>query len=464
MHAVYFLSVIVLHRAYLPFLPLRCSEPIGPLDDPKFPREMYPVADSFWRDSTKELFRAARQMMDLVLTCQERGVLVETPLVGFAIYNAAFMGVYATHFSHMDLEGSLSSRRLSSDAAGGGMVQPQLPTRRSLDILREMRPRLKMASGWFRTLNRLHTYFVKVKKDFKMQARRSELNGSADGYDSANGIRPVRDCGFGGGLEEFKTLEKVFLEFGNLEDQVPEVGPLEEDGLGPVLSLSDRGVTLSETGSNAVISESGDSQVDGATQQRRESWVPVNNPPNMALPAPDSDRSRLDLDRRPSLPLPSRSLPSQSHYSLPSIQHHNSISSTASPGLPSLTSPTTFNSASANQPPSQYPSNRLQPLHSWVTLHQQTHPPSYPQSLPPINAAGQHGFPMLPPPGSVGNSTSPAGLVLDGVDYSMWSPSLGGDDVMAFLDGGSYERWQSICNCEVGYPTGWLSAVWNDFA
>jgi hypothetical protein len=46
----------------------------------------------------------------------------------------------------------------------------------------------------------------------------------------------------------------------------------------------------------------------------------------------------------------------------------------------------------------------------------------------------------------------------------MWSASLGGDDVVAFLDGGSYEQWQSISNCEVGYPTGWLSAVWNDLA
>lgn len=82
MHVVYFLSVIVLHRAYIPFLPLRCSEPVGPLDEPTFPRDKYTLPEGFWRDSAKELFRAARLMMDLVATCQERGVLVETPPVG----------------------------------------------------------------------------------------------------------------------------------------------------------------------------------------------------------------------------------------------------------------------------------------------------------------------------------------------------------------------------------------------
>jgi hypothetical protein len=468
MHVAYFLSLIVLHRAYIPFLPLRCSEPVGPLDEPTFPRDKYAFPEGFWRDSTKELFRAARLMMDLVVTCQERGVLVETPLVGFAIYNAAFMGIYAAHFGHMDQEGYLSSTSSFNDGTTGSGAQPQAQVRRSLDILRDMRQRLSMAAGWFRTLNRLNSYFVKVKKDFKINSRRSETIPAVDGVDApSNGIRPVREGGLGGGQYEFKLLEKLFLDFGNIEDQIPEVGgALEEDGTGQVASLCDRGVAVSETGSNAVKSESGDSQVDGAG--RRESWVPVNNNPTHNVGGvPDGERSRSEHDRRPSLPLPaSRSLPPQSPYSLPSLQHHshNSITSTASPSLPSLTSPGAFTSPPTNQPPpSQFlasGSNRLQPLNSWITSHQQPPPPPYSQSLPRINATAQHGFTMLPPPGSVAYPTSPA--LVDEVDYSMWSASLGGDDVVAFLDGGSYEQWPSISNCEVGYPTGWLSAVWND--
>ena len=36
MHVAFFLSTVVLHRANLPFLPMRCNEPAGPLDDPPF--------------------------------------------------------------------------------------------------------------------------------------------------------------------------------------------------------------------------------------------------------------------------------------------------------------------------------------------------------------------------------------------------------------------------------------------
>lgn len=504
MHVVYFLSLIVLHRAYLPFLPLRCSDPVGPLDEPTFPREQYSVPEGFWRESTRELFRAARNMMDLVIACQERGVLVETPLVGFAIYNAAFIGIYAAHFSHMDVDGYLSPRQALSPTATGSTIQPQLATKKSLDILRDMRPRLGLAAGWFRTLNRLHSYFVKVKKDFGKSRSRS-----TDSIDGSVGLRPVRDGGLGGGFEEFKLLEKIFLEFGNIDDQIPEAGSLDEDGAGTVTAASERGggVALSDTASNPVKSESGDSTMDGISQQKRESWVPVNSSKNLPPPPPltpsasDGDIPRSDMDRRPSLPLPSRPLQPQSSsspYSFPSIQQHqNSISSTASPNLPSLTSPSAFNPASVSnsqQPPStsQYgapmSTNRLQPINSWISSHQQgPPPPPYSQSLPPINATSNSHSPyppMLPLPGSASASSSgvtqqssamgyaptptPTTTIMDTItDHywpGLWSTSLGGDDVVAFLADGNFEQGQSIPSSEVGYPTGWLSALWNDLA
>ena len=240
MHVVYFLSLIVLHRAYLPFLPLRCSEPVGPLDEPTFLRDQYAVPDGFWRESTRELFRAARNMMDLVIACQERGVLVETPIIGFAIYNAAFMGIYAAHFNYMDVDGYLSPRQGLSPTSTGITNQPQLQTRKSLDILRDMRPRLGLATGWFRTLNRLHTYFVRVKKDFFKSRTRS---GDSLHSHSPLGLRPVREGGLGGGFEEFKLLEKIFVDFGTIEDQLPEAGTLDEDGTS-TLAAADRGGSI----------------------------------------------------------------------------------------------------------------------------------------------------------------------------------------------------------------------------
>lgn len=438
MHVVYFLSVIILHRAYIPFLPVRCNEPIGPLDEPLLPGERSGAPDGFWKDSARELFRAARQMLDLVVTCQERGVLVENPLVGFAIYNAAFMGVSASHFPHMDLEGSLSSKPGATDGTHG-----PVQTGKALDILRDMRSRLKMANGWFRTLNRLHSYFSKVKRDFR---RHSRLD-APDPH--TNGIRPVREGGAGGGLEEFKLLEKLFLDFGSIEDRLPETNA-DDDG-------ADRATNVSDAGSNAVRSDPGEtaeSTLDGAGA-RRESWVPINSP-GLTLPGPDAER-------RPSLPLPPRALQSQSPYSLPSLQHHpdGPLYGTSSPSLPSL-------APSAGAPPSQYgqvpPPNRLQPLNSWLTRQQGP----YSQSLPPINQATSHGLPLLPPPGSVNHAAASPPVTVDGfeggVSNAMWSTSLGGDDVVAFLEGCDYDQLSSMMPSEVGIPTGWLSTVWSEFS
>lgn len=448
MHVVYFLSVIVLHRAYIPFLPLRCSEPVGPLDDPIYAADKAGTPEGFWRDSARELFRAARQMIDLAINCQDRGALVENPLTGFAIYNAAFMGVYATHFPHMDQEGVLSSKPGSDN---------QIYTRKALDIVREMRPRLKMASTWFRTLNRLHSYFSKVKRDFRRHSHSLDLS---------NGIRPLWSVG---GPEDFKFLEKVFFDYGTIEDQLPET---------PDDEHADRTTNLSDSGtSNAVKS---DPDLDGpaasTASARRESWVPINNSPGM--PPPSSDP-----DRRPSLPLPPRPMNSQSPFPLPSLHPDGpgpgagpgpapnptshlfttttSTSSSSPPSLPSLpsvsyppsTSTTTPNHATGSGPA---PTPRLQPLNSWMP--RPAPPPTpYSQALPPINAStatiapsSQQPLPSLrhqaSPP--IPSPLSPA------IDLSVWSCSLVGEDVLAFLEG---------CGGEKAGSSGWLGAVWGSW-
>ncbi|KAJ5585479.1 uncharacterized protein N7459_005279 [Penicillium hispanicum] len=460
MHVVYFLSVIVLHRAYIPFLPLRCNEPVGPLDEPLLPSDkVNGPPEAFWRDSARELFKAARQMIDLVATCQSRGALVETPLVGFAIYNAAFIGVYATYFPHMDPDGLLGS---SPPPANHDSHQPgAAQARKALDILREMRPRLRMAIGWFRTLNRLHSYFSKAKRDYRRYSR-NRLDSMSDASDHAatNGPRSVREGGLGGGLEEFKLLEKLFLDFGSIEDQLSEPA-MDDDGTAIAVTgelIPERSTNLSDAGSNAVKSEIGDAieqQLDGVGG-RRESWVPVNS----SLPLPGHEGAR-----RPSLPLPttSRPMPSQSPYSLPSLQQHHPdgpMYTSSPPSLPSLSATT--------QSPSQYltaTSNRLQPINSWLPSRPSVPPPPYSQALPPINATTSHNMPVLPLPGSVAQlAPSPPLTSTEVPDTSLLSTSLGGDDVLAFLDGEEWAQLSMIQPSEVGIPTGWLSTVWAQFS
>lgn len=94
MHIVHLLSGMILHREYIPFIPLRSPKPEGPLDPPLFPSDDYSVPEGFWEQSARDLFKSAREVIDLLRICQEWGVLVETPIVGFATYTAAFTGKF----------------------------------------------------------------------------------------------------------------------------------------------------------------------------------------------------------------------------------------------------------------------------------------------------------------------------------------------------------------------------------
>ena len=89
------LCTMVLHREWLPFIPLRCSKPEGPLDEPTFPSGSAP--NGFWEDSARHIFRSARVIMDIVRITSERQVLVESPQVGFAVWTAAFAGELSWH-------------------------------------------------------------------------------------------------------------------------------------------------------------------------------------------------------------------------------------------------------------------------------------------------------------------------------------------------------------------------------
>lgn len=100
MHIVHLLSGMILHREYIPFIPLRSPKPQGPLDPPTFSPEDYSIPEGFWEQSARELFRSARDVIDLLRICQEWGVLVETPIVGFATYTAAFTGRYSLSMGH----------------------------------------------------------------------------------------------------------------------------------------------------------------------------------------------------------------------------------------------------------------------------------------------------------------------------------------------------------------------------
>jgi hypothetical protein len=59
-------------------------------------------------------------------------------------------------------------------------------------------------------------------------------------------------------------------------------------------------------------------------------------------------------------------------------------------------------------------------------------------------------------------------VTIDGAESfqqpGLLSTSLGGDDVLAFLEGCECDQWSGMGPSEVGIPAGWLSTVWAEFS
>lgn len=73
---------------------------MGPLDEPTFPEGRYNIPEGFWEESAEKVFKAGRDIVDLIEICRDK--LPMSALVLFAIWIAAFVGQYAWHFPHMD--------------------------------------------------------------------------------------------------------------------------------------------------------------------------------------------------------------------------------------------------------------------------------------------------------------------------------------------------------------------------
>ncbi|KAM0562410.1 hypothetical protein ACHAPJ_002100 [Fusarium lateritium] len=108
LHMLASVCQIVLNREYLPFLPLRCRRPQGPLDRNRPLHDQAP--DRFWDESADDVFRASRNVIDLVELCKEK--LPLSSLTIYSIWLAGFMAVYARHFPQMDMKQRVTSRQV----------------------------------------------------------------------------------------------------------------------------------------------------------------------------------------------------------------------------------------------------------------------------------------------------------------------------------------------------------------
>jgi hypothetical protein len=74
-----------------------------------------------------------------------------------------------------------------------------------------------MADGWFKTISRVHRYYVRVKKDYQRNVK--VLGGPS----APPGPLSIREGGIGGALEDFKMIEAILKEFGGPSDHDVEM-------------------------------------------------------------------------------------------------------------------------------------------------------------------------------------------------------------------------------------------------
>lgn len=195
LHLLMSLCKIMLHRQYLPFIPIKCNRPSGPLDEPTFPPEEVPPG--FWEESARELFGASKTVANVIELCEDR--LPHSPLVAFVIYTASFTGVYAQHFPRMDTEAYLCSRSSEQDemAENQPISSSFGPTKVMFDTLSELARYSGVAAAFVARFYEVDQYFSSMVQDYHRNLRHRTTS-------QQSGERlSIRMGGDTGGLEEW---------------------------------------------------------------------------------------------------------------------------------------------------------------------------------------------------------------------------------------------------------------------
>ncbi|KAI5304179.1 hypothetical protein KEM56_006768 [Ascosphaera pollenicola] len=235
MHIMYFTSVMMLHRSSLYFIPLQSKDSANSIEsDYQSPYSRQQTAsaplpggeppprlsDSATdRDNLDTYLRAAQQLLELVRGCHDRDVMSESPLVGWGIYQSCFAGIYAVRFGLLKSRKNPTSGSTKYNSLGNDVCA-------AIEILAEMRPRLKLAETWFRTLHRLHSYYGRIQQELPV------------------GYKPLGDD------EDVSAISKTFAKLGSSEDRLQVVAaPAAESAPNPPASA----YSLVEEGTQTVL-------------------------------------------------------------------------------------------------------------------------------------------------------------------------------------------------------------------
>jgi hypothetical protein len=145
---LYYLSLIFLHREYIPLIPYSTSCPRGPVDPPLLLEE---APAGWWDRSAQALLEAASNIIHIMQELDSRRIYFQTPFTSFCVFSAMTTLAYAIAWPHMvpGLDGQLSSNLYSWGSAW----------------LRQSCKLWKVSNGWYRTLLTMYQAYMQVKVD-----------------------------------------------------------------------------------------------------------------------------------------------------------------------------------------------------------------------------------------------------------------------------------------------------------
>ncbi|KAM0327582.1 hypothetical protein ACHAQA_005875 [Verticillium albo-atrum] len=146
LNLLYYVSTLMLHREYFPFLPEQGQIPRGPVD----PCLQAEAPAGWWDESARELFGAAASIARLLHETAECGALLMTPFVGFCAFTACCMNLYVFRFPRMNLGRSPDAERLMGV---------------TFEYLKEFQTVWKLGSGWIKTFQNTSLLYQRASAD-----------------------------------------------------------------------------------------------------------------------------------------------------------------------------------------------------------------------------------------------------------------------------------------------------------
>lgn len=237
LHMLVSICQIILSREYLPFLPLRCNRPAGPLGPVRALPDQTP--DGYWEDVTHLFFKASRDIVDLVELCRDK--LPQSSLTLFSLWLAGFAGIYAQQFPYMDTKRQMVSQE-DIDRRGEGDLNVLRGTTTGLayQALHKTATCLPGAQNYLKYFEAVDVYYTEAEAEFRQSTEQGVTISDAPGGDRLS----IRLGAEGSGGEEWRHPGGRSTDMAMLVDEEARMAPYE----GSERSATDRGspVGLSE--------------------------------------------------------------------------------------------------------------------------------------------------------------------------------------------------------------------------